>query len=37
MARIIECVPNCSEGRDKKINEYIADAVSSEPRVALMD
>ena len=37
MARIIECVPNCSEGRDKEIIEYIADAVRSVPGVALMD
>ena len=27
MARIIECVPNCSEGRNKEVIEYIADAV----------
>ena len=37
MARIIECVPNCSEGRNKEIIEYIADAVRSVPGVALMD
>ena len=37
MARIIECVPNCSEGRNHEIIEYIADAVRSVPGVALMD
>ena len=37
MARIIECVPNCSEGRNKEVIEYIADAVRSAPGVALMD
>ena len=37
MARIIECVPNCSEGRNKEVIEYIADAVRSVPGVALMD
>lgn len=37
MARIIECVPNCSEGRNKEIVEYIADAVRSVPGVTLMD
>ena len=37
MARIIECVPNCSEGKNKEIIEYIADAVRSVPGVALMD
>ena len=37
MARIIECVPNCSEGRNKEVFEYIADAVRKVPGVALMD
>ena len=37
MARLFESVPNCSEGRDKEIIEYIADAVRSVPGVALMD
>ena len=37
MARIIECVPNCSEGRNKEVIEYIADAVRKVPGVALMD
>lgn len=37
MARIIECVPNCSEGRNKEVIEYIADAVRSVPGVTLMD
>ncbi len=37
MARIIECVPNCSEGRNKEVIKYIADAVRSVPGVALMD
>ena len=37
MARLIECVPNCSEGRDKAIVEYIADQIRSVPGVTLLD
>lgn len=37
MARIIECVPNCSEGRNKEVIEYIADAVRAVPGVTIMD
>ena len=37
MARIIECVPNCSEGRNKEVIEYIADAVSKVPGVVITD
>ena len=37
MARIIECVPNCSEGRNKEVIEYIADAVRKVPGVVITD
>ncbi len=37
LARLIECVPNCSEGRDKQVVEAIADAVRAVPGVTLMD
>ena len=37
MARIIECVPNCSEGRNKEVIEYIADAVRAVPGVVITD
>ncbi|MBR0531740.1 MAG: hypothetical protein IJJ96_03950, partial [Bacteroidales bacterium] len=29
MARIIECVPNYSEGRDRKVIDGIVEAISS--------
>jgi glutamate formiminotransferase/formiminotetrahydrofolate cyclodeaminase len=35
--KIIECVPNFSEGRDRKIIESIAEAISSSPGVVLLD
>jgi glutamate formiminotransferase / formiminotetrahydrofolate cyclodeaminase len=35
--RIVECVPNFSEGRDPAIIEAIADAVRSAPGVKLLD
>ncbi len=35
--RIVECVPNFSEGRDKKTIDAIADAVRSVPGVSLLD
>ena len=37
MAKIIECVPNCSEGRNKEVIEYIADAVRAVPGVVITD
>ena len=37
MQRLIECVPNFSEGRDKKIIRQIADAIKSTDGVALLD
>ena len=37
MARIIECVPNCSEGRNKEVIEYIADVVRAVPGVVITD
>jgi len=35
--RIVECVPNFSEGRDREKIEAIADAVRSVPGVSLLD
>jgi len=35
--RLIECVPNVSEGRDKAVIERIVTAVKSTPGVALLD
>ena len=35
--RLVECVPNFSEGRDKAVIEAIADAVRGVPGVALLD
>ncbi|MDD4008562.1 MAG: glutamate formimidoyltransferase [Fermentimonas sp.] len=37
MNKIIECVPNFSEGRDKQIIEKIADAFRSKENVKLLD
>ncbi len=37
MTRLVECVPNFSEGRDKKIIEAIAEAVRSVADVKLLD
>ncbi|KAK7084036.1 hypothetical protein SK128_015908 [Halocaridina rubra] len=37
MLKIIECVPNFSEGRDKKIIDAISDAVRGTPGVTLLD
>src|SRR5690554_1950268 len=37
MNKIIECVPNFSEGRDKQIVEKIADAFSAKDNVKLLD
>lgn len=34
---LIECIPNFSEGRDKKVIEAIADAVRAVPGVVLLD
>jgi glutamate formiminotransferase/formiminotetrahydrofolate cyclodeaminase len=36
MNRIVECVPNFSEGRDRKKIDKIADAISSAPNVRLL-
>jgi glutamate formiminotransferase/formiminotetrahydrofolate cyclodeaminase len=35
--KIVECVPNFSEGRDEKIINAIADAIKSTPRCTLLD
>lgn len=37
MRKIVECVPNFSEGRDKAIIEEIADAIRAVPGVSLLD
>jgi len=37
MPKIIECVPNFSEGRDQKVITAIADAVRATPRATLLD
>lgn len=37
MTQLVECVPNFSEGRDKKIIEAIADAVRAVSDVKLLD
>ena len=37
MERIVECVPNFSEGRDRGIIDAIAAAISSTPGVMLLD
>jgi len=37
MSKIIECVPNFSEGRDKKIIDAIAGAVRATPGAVLLD
>lgn len=37
MDKIVECVPNFSEGRDKQIIEAIADAVAQTPGCRLLD
>ncbi len=37
MAKIVECIPNFSEGRDKKVIEKILDAVRGREGVKLLD
>ncbi len=37
MKQIVECVPNFSEGRDKKILDQIAEVIRSVDNVALLD
>ena len=37
MQKLIECVPNFSEGRDKNIIRQIADAIRSVEGVSLLD
>ena len=37
MKRVVECVPNFSEGRRKEVVEALASAVTSAPGVALLD
>ena len=37
MATVVECVPNFSEGRDRKKIEQIAAAIASVPEIALLD
>ncbi|PKK90833.1 MAG: glutamate formimidoyltransferase [Candidatus Wallbacteria bacterium HGW-Wallbacteria-1] len=37
MTKLIECVPNFSEGRDRKIIDSIAEAISSVQGVSLLD
>jgi glutamate formiminotransferase/formiminotetrahydrofolate cyclodeaminase len=37
MKRLVECVPNFSEGRDRATIEAIADAIRATPGVALLD
>ena len=35
--RIIECVPNFSEGRDREVIKNITDAIETVPGVSLLD
>ena len=37
MQKLIECVPNFSEGRDEKIIRQITDAIKSTDGVSLLD
>ncbi|MCK5151327.1 MAG: glutamate formiminotransferase, partial [Candidatus Thorarchaeota archaeon] len=37
LLKIIECVPNFSEGRDKKVIDALSDAVKSVEGVRLLD
>ncbi|XP_028255552.1 formimidoyltransferase-cyclodeaminase-like [Parambassis ranga] len=37
MAQLVECVPNFSEGRDKKVIDVISAAISSTPGCSLLD
>ncbi|MBI5239872.1 MAG: glutamate formimidoyltransferase [Elusimicrobia bacterium] len=37
MSVLVECVPNFSEGRDRKVIDAIADTVKAVPGVALLD
>lgn len=37
MSRLVECIPNCSEGRNMDVVEAIANAVRAVPGVTLMD
>src|SRR2546423_3597783 len=37
MPKLIECVPNCSEGRDEKIIRQITDVIKSVEGVSLLD
>ncbi|WP_020588883.1 glutamate formimidoyltransferase [Desulfobacter curvatus] len=37
MDKIVECVPNFSEGRDKQTIDAIADAIAETPRCRLLD
>jgi len=37
MKKLIECVPNFSEGRDQNIIRRITDAIESVDRVSLLD
>ncbi|CAL8390921.1 unnamed protein product [Boreogadus saida] len=37
MAQLVECVPNFSEGRDKKVIDAISDAISSTRGCSLLD
>lgn len=37
MRKLIECVPNCSEGRDQNVIRRITDAVESVDGVSLLD
>ncbi|MBM3329300.1 MAG: glutamate formimidoyltransferase [Calditrichaeota bacterium] len=37
MQRIVECVPNFSEGRDRRIIDRISSAIASVPGVSLLD
>ena len=37
MAKILECVPNISEGRNKEVIEDVLDEVRKVPGVTLLD
>jgi glutamate formiminotransferase/formiminotetrahydrofolate cyclodeaminase len=37
MKKIVECVPNFSEGRDSKVIDAISEAIKNVPGVSLLD
>ncbi|MBR6002889.1 MAG: hypothetical protein IK045_08520, partial [Bacteroidales bacterium] len=37
MKKIVECVPNFSEGRDRKVIDAIVEAIAGVPGVKVLD